>query len=155
MGRRSWSAGGLALLYASVVSTDPTINLQLALGVELAVLPPYLYALWSIKSADEGASPPALEAARSIRAVVYEEMLHAGLVANILNALGKPPDLLEHLVDYPGPLPGHAALPPHGYVVGLGPLSTDTIDTFLKIERPGWEPPEAFEDPQWITINDL
>ena len=143
------------MLYASVVSTDPAINLQLALGVELSVLPPYLYALWSIKSADEGASAPAIEAARTIRAVVYEEMLHAGLVANILNALGTPPDLLAHLVDYPGPLPGHAALPPNGYVVGLGPLNADTLDTFLKIERPGWEPDEVKDDPQWITINEL
>jgi len=143
------------MLYASVVSTDPTVNLQLALGVELAVLPPYLYALWSIKPAHEGASAPALEAARTLRAVVYEEMLHAGLVANILNALGTQPDLMEHLVDYPGPLPGHAALPPQGYVVGLGPLSSETVGTFLKIERPGWEPPEVIEDPDWITINDL
>lgn len=143
------------MLYASVVSDDPTINLQLALGVELAVLPPYLYALWSIKPAEEGASVPALEAARSIRAVVYEEMLHAGLVANTLNALGTKPNLVEHLVHYPGPLPGHASEPPYGYVVELGPVSADTVSMFLKIERPGWEPPEVIQDPQWITINDL
>jgi hypothetical protein len=36
------------LLNASVLSDDPAVNLQLGLGVELAVLPPYLSALWSI-----------------------------------------------------------------------------------------------------------
>src|SRR5258706_7162370 len=50
------------LLNASVLSDDPAVNLQLGLGVELAVLPPYLYALWSIKPAAEGASDAAAEA---------------------------------------------------------------------------------------------
>jgi Ferritin-like len=71
------------VLNASALSDDPASNLQLALGVELAVLPPYLYALWSIKSAAEGASAAALEAANTVRAVAYEEMLHAGLVRRL------------------------------------------------------------------------
>jgi hypothetical protein len=141
------------LLNASVLSEDPATNLQLALGVELAVLPPYLYALWSVKSASDGASEAALEAANSIRAVVYEEMLHAGLVGNLLNAIGTRPQMLEHLVTYPGPLPGHTTEPPYAYEVGLGPLSPTTVATFLKIERPDWEPPVA--DSGWITIGDL
>ena len=141
------------MLNASVLSEDPAANLQLALGVELAVLPPYLYALWSIKPAADGASEAALQAANSIRAVVYEEMLHAGLVGNLLNAIGTRPQMLEHLVTYPGPLPGHTTDPPYAYDVGLGPLSTTTVATFLKIERPDWEPPVTAGD--WITIADL
>ena len=141
------------MLIASALSDDPATNLQLALGVELAVLPPYLYALWSIKSPAEGASAAATEAANSIRAVVYEEMLHAGLVGNMLNAIGVRPQVLAHLMRYPGPLPGHTTKPPYAYDVALGPLSPATVGTFLKIERPDWEPPLAAGD--WITIGDL
>jgi len=53
------------MLEASAVTDDPVTNLQLALGVELAVIPPYPYALWSIKPAAEGAGPAATEAARA------------------------------------------------------------------------------------------
>jgi hypothetical protein len=139
------------VLEASALSTDPATNLQLALGIELAVLPPYLYALWSIKPAAEGASDAAVEAAGSIRTVAYEEMLHAGLVGNILRAIGATPDLTKHLMTYPGPLPGHTSKPPYAYDVALGPLSPATVATFMKIERPDWEPPEAIAN-GWITI---
>ena len=44
-------------------------HLQLALGIELSTIPPYLCALYSI-------SDPASEASRLIRGVVIEEMLH-------------------------------------------------------------------------------
>ncbi len=139
------------MLKASALSEDPSANLQLALGIELAVLPPYLYALWSIKSAGEGASQAAAEAAYAIRTVVYEEMLHAGLVANLLNALGVRPDLTAHLMSYPGPLPGHVTEPPWGYEVGLGPLCATALGTFLRIERPVWDPPPGL-DQGWITL---
>lgn len=139
------------MLKASALSEDPIANLQLALGIELAVLPPYLYALWSIKSAGEGASQAAAEAAYAIRTVVYEEMLHAGLVANLLNALGARPDLTAHLMSYPGPLPGHVTEPPWGYEVGLGPLCTTGLSTFLRVERPVWDPPPDL-DQGWITL---
>ncbi|MGZ6590056.1 MAG: ferritin-like domain-containing protein, partial [Solirubrobacteraceae bacterium] len=141
------------MLNASVLSDDPATNLQLALGVELSVLPPYLYALWSIKSRADGASNAAVEAANSIRAVVYEEMLHAGLVGNILNALGVRPQVSEHLMSYPGPLPGHTTDPPYAYDVGLGPLSPTTVATFLRIELPEWDAPR--DRGPWITIAEL
>ena len=70
------------MLDASQISKDPVANLQLGLAIELAVLPPYLYALWSLKTKAEGAVDATVEAARTIRAVVYEEMLHAALVGN-------------------------------------------------------------------------
>jgi hypothetical protein len=143
------------LLNASVLSDDPAVNLQLGLGVELAVLPPYLYALWSIKPAAEGASDAAVEAARTIRAVAYEEMLHAALVGNVLNALGAQPRLTKFLMRYPGPLPGHTTKPPYAYDVGLGSLSPATVETFMRIELPEWdevEGPTANADGGWITI---
>ena len=141
------------VLDASVLSDDPAQNLQLGLGVELAVIPPYLYALWSIRPPAEGASTAASEAANSIRAVAYEEMLHASLVGNILNALGVWPKITAHLMTYPGPLPGHTSEPPYAYDVSLAPLSTSTVATFVRIERPEWEAQELSGD--WITIADL
>jgi hypothetical protein len=146
------------LLNASVLSDDPAVNLQLGLGVELAVLPPYLYALWSIKPAGEGASDAAVEAARTIRAVAYEEMLHAALVGNLLNALGARPRLTKFLMTYPGPLPGHTTKPPYAYDVGLGPLSAATVETFMRIELPEWDEVEATSpsaDGRWITIGEF
>jgi len=139
------------VLDASALSDDPRANLQLGLGIELSVLPPYLYALWSIKPAAEGASDAAVEAASSIRAVAYEEMLHAGLVGNVLNALRQAPDPMAHLMTYPGPLPGHTSDPKYAYNVGLGPLSDGTVATFKRIERPEWIKPEEVAN-GWITI---
>jgi hypothetical protein len=143
------------LLNASVLSDDPAVNLQLGLGVELAVLPPYLYALWSIKPSADGASDAAVEAARTIRAVAYEEMLHAALVGNVLNALGAPPRVTRFLMTYPGPLPGHTTKPPYAYDVGLGPLSPATVETFMRIELPEWDEvkaPSPDANGRWITI---
>ena len=141
------------MLNASVLSTDPAKNLQLGLGVELAVLPPYLYALWSIKSRAEGASTAAEQAATALRAVVYEEMLHAGLVCNLLNAIDRPPCITGHLMSYPGPLPGHTTDPKYAYDVGLLPLSAAAAATFMRIELPEWD--EASASADWITIADL
>jgi hypothetical protein len=142
------------MLEASAVSDDPVTNLQLALGVELAVIPPYLYALWSIKPAAERAGPAAREAARTIRAVVYEEMLHAALVGNILNALGEAPLVTSHLMTYPGPLPGHIEAGPYAFNVFLGWFSAETIDMFLKIENPYWANSGAAAD-GWPTLREL
>ncbi len=142
------------MLEASAVSDDPVTNLQLTLGVELAVIPPYLYALWSIKPAAEGAGPAAREAARTIRAVLYEEMLHAALVGNILNALGKAPHVTSHLATYPGPLPGHIKAGPYAFNVFLGSFSADTVDMFLKIENPHWANPGAAAD-GWTTLREM
>lgn len=143
------------MLNASVVSDDPTANLQLGLAIELSVLPPYLYALWSIKDASEGACQAAIQAADSIRAVAYEEMLHAALVANILGAMGAEPQVTGHLMTYPGELPGHVTTGPYHYTVGLRPLSADAITTFKLIERPPWIPVKALASTGWITIHDF
>jgi hypothetical protein len=143
------------VLDASALSDDPATNLQLGLAVELSVIPPYLYALWSLKPASEGASPAAVEAANTIRGVVSEEMLHAALVGNILNALKSPPDVTGQLMTYPGPLPGHTTQAPYAYNVSLATLSCDTIATFLKIERPPWVKPETATADGWRTIAEV
>ena len=114
-------------------------HLALAMQVELTTVPPYLYAMYSIED-------QASEAARLIKSVVAEEMLHAALVANLLTALGgrprfSDPDLVPA---YPGPLPHH--VPP--LIVDLAPASPQLCrDVFMVIEQPeapGAPPEEDF-----------
>ncbi len=112
-------------------------HLQIALELEHATIPPYLCALYSIQ---EGHNQ---EAARVIRSVVMEEMLHMTLVANVLNALGGQPSVnhKEFVPTYPTTLPHSDG----SFEVSLRKFSPEAVDTFLKIERPATphSPPEA------------
>jgi len=104
--------------------------LQAAVELEHAVIPPYLYALYSL-------APGSNEAvAAIIRSVVAEEMTHLTLAANLLNAVGGRPalDAPRMLPRYPGPLPGTVD---DGLVVGLAPFSIALVrDVFMRIEQP-------------------
>lgn len=104
--------------------------LQAAVELEHAVIPPYLYALYSLVPVPNEA------AAAIVRSVVTEEMLHLTLAANLLNAVGGRP-VLDHpkvLPRYPGPLPGTVD---DGVSVGLAPFSVGLVrDTFMRIEQP-------------------
>ena len=108
-------------------------QLQAALQVEHATIPPYFTAWVSIQ---DGANS---EAAEIIRSVMLEEMLHLTLVANVLNAVGGSPSLTHtHFVPhYPHQLP-HTKRP---LMVSIEKFSPEAIDAFLSIERP--EPPGA------------
>jgi hypothetical protein len=110
---------------------DLRYHLRLAMQVELSTIPPYLYAMYSIED-DEA------EAARLLRSIVAEEMLHLALVSNILVAVGGQPDFLDPALvpQYPTVLAHHHPdLPLH-----LAPLSPELIrSTFLVIEQP--DPP--------------
>jgi ferritin-like protein len=104
--------------------------LQAAIELEHSVIPPYLYALYSLAPGGSTA------AAAIIRSVVNEEMLHLTLAANILSAVGGRPvlDSPEVLPRYPGPLPGTVD---DGLIVGLAPFSVPLVrDTFMVIEQP-------------------
>jgi hypothetical protein len=119
--------------------------LQPAIELEHSVIPPYLYALYSLIPGGNEA------AAGIIRSVASEEMLHLTLAANLLNAVGGRPvlDSPRILHRYPGPLPGTVE---DGLVVGLAPFSVGLVqDTFMPIEQPerpldfGAAAPEADE----------
>jgi len=104
--------------------------LQAAIELEHAVIPPYLYALYSLVPGRNDA------AAAILRSVAAEEMLHLTLAANLLSAVGGRPvlDSPRLLPRYPGPLPGTID---DGLVVGLAPFSLTLIrDTFMRIEQP-------------------
>ncbi len=103
-------------------------HIELAIKVELATIPPYLFAMYSIEDRD---SEPAL----LIRSIVAEEMLHAALASNLLLAVGGRPrfDTTALMTTYPGLLPHH--VPP--LELRLAPLSQTLIrDVFMKIEQP-------------------
>jgi hypothetical protein len=104
--------------------------LQAAIELEHAVIPPYLYALYSLAPDGNRAI------AEIIKSVVDEEMLHLTLAANLLNAVGGRPvlDSPGILPSYPGPLPGTVD---DGLTVGLAPFSVSLVrDTFMPIEQP-------------------
>ena len=103
-------------------------HLEAAIQLEHATIPPYLTALYSIHPGTNR------DAFHAIRVVAVEEMLHLTLAANILNAVGGSPDLTR-----PGFVPEFPAYLPDGetdFQVGLERFSRNTIETFLKIERP-------------------
>jgi hypothetical protein len=115
--------------------------LQKAVELELATLPPYLYALFTI---EQGSN----EAARTrIGAIVREEMVHMALACNVLNAVGGSPVLADAAVVpvYPGPLPydigGDDGRP---FLVSLLPFSPEAMAQATRIE----EPEEPIEFPE-------
>lgn len=102
--------------------------LQIAIQLELATLPPYLTARWTIKDSSD-------PVAESILEVRGEEMLHLGLACNMLVAVDGTPLLADESVvpKYPGPLPGGVR---PGLVVTLRKLDRAQAGVFMEIEYP-------------------
>lgn len=104
-------------------------HLQTAIIVEILVFPPYLYAMYSL--ADQ-----ASDAAKLIKSIAAEEMLHATLLANILLGIGGEPRFYdpEVIPSYPTPLLHHKP----ELILTLEPYSRALVErAFLAIERPG------------------
>ncbi|HYQ62580.1 ferritin-like protein [Actinophytocola sp.] len=104
-------------------------SLQAAVVLELATIPPYLTAYFSLKPGENG------DVGALVRSVVIEEMLHLTIAANVLNAVGGRPvlDSKEAVLDYPSPLPMGTV---GGLVVHLGPMSIPQTELFMAIEQP-------------------
>jgi hypothetical protein len=91
------------------------------------------------------------DAAALVRSVVIEEMLHAALVSNLLNAIGGKPSLAPELVpQYPGYIPHHAAGGPFIQLQALSPTLAETV--FMAIEQPGPSPHAPPEGHRFRTI---
>jgi hypothetical protein len=103
-------------------------ELQVAIEIELATIPPYLTALFSLPDGSNR------ESQVIVRNVVMEEMLHMTLAANVLNAIGGTPRVgrHHHVPGYPTNLPWHSK----GFAVGLAPFSKSQVQTFCRIETP-------------------
>jgi hypothetical protein len=115
---------------------DLKAALQLAIGVELSTIPPYLTALYSIKDGHNA------DAAQAIRSVVMEEMLHMTLAANVLSAIGGTPSPKPVKIFSQGniiPIPVYPVTKP--LISGIGelrlrPFSPAAVASFVQIEHP-------------------
>ena len=114
--------------------------LQIAMQIELATLPPYLAAYYTL----QGGSPSVAYARRIFREIVQEEMLHLTLAGNFLSAIGGTPRLNDPSMvpTYPGLLPmgigdDDGDAPGSPLRVGLRRYSTQLVhDVFMAIEEP-------------------
>lgn len=138
-------------LNSNLLWTDPKdpvesvkSKLRVAIQLEHATIPPYLYAMYSL-----GMAPINARVAAIIKSVVVEEMLHMTLACNVLNALNECPNIASP--DFPAKYPGHLPGGIEGsLIVGLEPFSIDVVKrTFMEIEAP--EKPLDFEDPTGRT----
>lgn len=108
-------------------------SLQAAIELEFATIPPYLYALWSIKDRRG-------EVADAILGIAWQEMFHLGMVCNLLTAVGGVPRIRDVAPVYPGPLPGGVRPElKEVYLAGLAPQAGqdgDVLRVFMNIEAP-------------------
>ena len=102
--------------------------LEAAVKLELATIPPYLCALYSIHPGTN------LEATLVVRSVVVEEMLHMILAGNVLNAIGGRPRVSgrQNAPHYPHELPD-------GVILDLLPFSPAAVESFLQVENPEYK----------------
>jgi hypothetical protein len=122
-----------------------------AAEIEQGLMCTYLYAGWSLKqSLAEGLTQAQLDALdrwrKEIRSVAMEEMAHLATVNNLLMSLGSPPHFRRQ--NFPVPQGYH----PASLVVRLAPLTRDTLDHFVYLERPeGMDMAQArgFESPAY------
>jgi hypothetical protein len=137
-------------------------HLQVAIEIELATIPIYLYAYYSIDRTPVGFPDTPLSrfadrAGAAVMSVAVEEMLHMSLSSNVLFALGQMPQLyLRSPAPFPTNLPGHAKLGPDAKPMSLplAKLSIQQLWQFLEIEYPAESdaPPEGGE---WNTIGQI
>lgn len=136
-------------------------RVQMAINLEFSTLPPYLYAILSIRPRSNA------PAARRIRDIVGEEMIHMGLACNILNAIGGRPAIASSdlAAPYPRPLPGDIGSESTEEIwqAQLLPFSREAMAQGMHIEEPEDGPIEipetelAFEaavasEPEFQTI---
>lgn len=137
-------------------------HLQVAIEIELATIPIYLYTYYSIDRTPQGFPETPLSrfadhAGATVMSVAVEEMLHMSLSSNVLFSLGQMPQLyLKSPWPFPTNLPGHAKLGPDAkpMALPLSKLSLAQIWHFLEIEYPAESdaPPESGD---WKTIGQI
>jgi hypothetical protein len=139
-------------------------DLQTAIEIELATIPIYLYAYYSLirnKESGEGMSREQIFANKAgalIMSVAVEEMLHLSLSSNVLHSLGGEPQLYGKAPQpYPTPLPYHRPKGPPGpdgstaELIPLAGFGFEQLWHFLQIEYPESRDARP-EDRNWQTI---
>ncbi len=116
-------------------------SLASAVQLELATIPTYLTAWWSVK---EG-SVQGL-----IFNVVLQEMFHMGQAANLLTGIGGTPEINTDPPVYPGPLPGGVR---PGLIVDIQGLTPDWLENVaMQIEYPESGPIVLYRGESYPTI---
>ena len=140
------------LMQVTAMDRDPEWlkdSLQTAIELELSTIPPYLCGLWTV------IADPSGTVTKLIRGIVLEEMVHLGIVCNLLVSLGGAPQLLswyKQNIRYPGPLPGGVH---PGLTVYLAGLTQDYVrSVYMQIELPE-KPLALLESQQFATIGDF
>lgn len=101
--------------------------LQNAIELEHSTIPLYAFAMYSIRTQTYAAY-------KLIRSIVMEEMIHMGLAANILTAIGGVPQIRDLRPAYPSQgLPGGAEPDVHAR---LARLSNKQVRNFMRVEAP-------------------
>ncbi len=142
-------------------------DLQIAVQIELATIPVYLYGYYSIQrdeKSGENIRPIDLYANKAgglIMSVAVEEMLHMSLSANVYFAMfGQPAQLYRKSPpSFPTPLPYHNPKGPPGpegekdaqVLIPLAKFSYEQLWHFLQIEYPE-QPSAAPKDMNWDSI---
>jgi hypothetical protein len=104
-------------------------GLQAAVKLEMSIIPPYLYAAWSIDTSQDPSHTQDV-----IVDIAREEMLHMGIACNLLASIGGQPRIVQAAPRYPTDLPKHIH---QGLQVALEPLSRDLLlRKFMVIEEP-------------------
>ena len=126
--------------------SDPVADLkeglQCALELELATMPLYMTAYWSIRDASSAV-------AMSVREIFKDEMWHLANVCNILAGLGGTPAFVARCPKFPGPLP--AGVHPR-LVFALDRLSHATVRSFMELEHPDIDIVNGVESPESKTV---
>ena len=114
-----------------------------AAEIEHGLMCCYLYAAFSLRTSDDsGLAPERLAAVRRWRGIILdvaiEEMLHLGLVANLMSAIGARPYFMRQN------FPVSPGFHPAGVVVELRRFDEATLDHFVYLERPeGFDLPDG------------
>lgn len=121
-------------------------SLQAAIELELSTIPVYLCGFWSIQSDPTGT------VTSLIQGVLWEEMLHMGIVCNLLTAVGKAPQIVsgyrKEVVYARNGLPGGVRPDLYVYLSGLTKDSVQQV--FMGIELP--EHPLTLVEETYPTI---
>lgn len=116
-------------------------SLVSAVQLELATLPTYLTAYWSVKSGPVQGL---------IFTVILQEMFHMGQAANILTGIGGTPEINVDVPTYPGPLPGDVR---PWIRVDIQGLTLEWLDLVaMQIEYPEGGPIKLFRGQFYPTI---
>src|SRR5271165_3456992 len=119
----------VAAVRSAKSAPDLWVHLQNAIELEHSTIPPYITAMFSLKSGTNKSI------ANLIRSIVIQEMQHMTIAANILIAIGGKPEINEKgfIPEYPGSLPMNIG----DLRVGIEAFSIPLVrNVFMAIEEP-------------------